>query len=798
MHRSNVSNVRNCLSVESSIQLCRGNRHCFSGAVRTTRPAPMNEFPRFRTMTLLAKATLNHLMLVAIGCVVALSASTSRADGLLPIQAGFNILKPSTTGVPGEEVRVMRVDPQGNLWIAARWPFWWECALAMLEPHEQQYTPLPGGGFDTGQWTVWSNVDHPLPSVFIDDIDFTADGMVWIASEGGLTRFNRNATNPDDMWQTWNTSNSPLIVNGVEQVAVDLSGNLWVLNRQVNTVLGGLFKFTPSTNSWVHHPLQNGDWDFAPTGVAVGFDGNVYVTHEFASGFSTYNGTTWTYRSGGTTFSSVMQDQQLNLWFTGSIGSAGGVWKWNGASFQSWSLDVTGLSRGLDGTVYVSTWYGPIYRMIGGVTPEFFVDAQGLPVSVIERPNGDFFINNYGSTLALGRVRQYDSNGQLLRRMNTYNCGLPDYFISNIEKDLDGNVWFSCGEGGLSRMLGSDGSIPTRWRNWGNHNDFAEPYPWAGNEPMYCMWDSGDGYIWMGGNGVGKWNKATGTFEQFWNWQNSSLGAVAHTAFVRDKNDDIWVATDMYGLNRLNPETNDWEQKLFGPPGNTSNYVGGITRDIEGNLWVSTPPSLHFFDGTNWFAIGPFHGSPAEWPTDIIADPSGGVWIGADNGLIRYKDATWTIYNMSNSPMPTNHVVSMDIRSDGLLGFTVVDFQSVTPFPHGVVLFDGTNWQVFQYGTHPLPHYQLEDVEFDAEGDIWVSTISEGVTEIVLHRTPPATPGDINGDNLVNVADLLAVINAWGTCPGSPQPCPADIAPSPNGDGVVNIQDLLMIINNWG
>jgi hypothetical protein len=53
---------------------------------------------------------------------------------------------------------------------------------------------------------------------------------------------------------------------------------------------------------------------------------------------------------------------------------------------------------------------------------------------------------------------------------------------------------------------------------------------------------------------------------------------------------------------------------------------------------------------------------------------------------------------------------------------------------------------------------------------------------------PQPCPADINGDNLVNTADLLAVINGWG---GNG---PADI----NHDGVVNTADLLLVINNWG
>ena len=58
-------------------------------------------------------------------------------------------------------------------------------------------------------------------------------------------------------------------------------------------------------------------------------------------------------------------------------------------------------------------------------------------------------------------------------------------------------------------------------------------------------------------------------------------------------------------------------------------------------------------------------------------------------------------------------------------------------------------------------------------------------------------PGDITGDNIVNTADLLQVINGWGTCPPKGA-CPADVSPPPSGDGAVNAGDLLFIINHWG
>ena len=53
---------------------------------------------------------------------------------------------------------------------------------------------------------------------------------------------------------------------------------------------------------------------------------------------------------------------------------------------------------------------------------------------------------------------------------------------------------------------------------------------------------------------------------------------------------------------------------------------------------------------------------------------------------------------------------------------------------------------------------------------------------------------DVDGNGVVNVSDLLALIGNWGTCPDCTGEIPGDV----NFDDVVNVTDLLLIVGAWG
>jgi predicted outer membrane repeat protein len=112
----------------------------------------------------------------------------------------------------------------------------------------------------------------------------------------------------------------------------------------------------------------------------------------------------------------------------------------------------------------------------------------------------------------------------------------------------------------------------------------------------------------------------------------------------------------------------------------------------------------------------------------------------------------------------------------------------------------GTTWSKQEMiGDEPVNNLTSGDLNGKDEDDDWIEAISgmaavggQGAgmiaqTNLLGDVLPCAA--DINGDGVVDVIDILAVIAAWGQSDS-----PADI----NGDGTVDVADILEIVANWG
>jgi hypothetical protein len=170
---------------------------------------------------------------------------------------------------------------------------------------------------------------------------------------------------------------------------------------------------------------------------------------------------------------------------------------------------------------------------------------------------------------------------------------------------------------------------------------------------------------------------------------------------------------------------------------------GGIVHvSADGTDWRTVPnvladaplPTLGFLDS------GPYDPEPGRVPSDFTRPVDPLLTAGMFTGLTH------------------SQVVSKYLGAGGGVG---IDLSSV-------------KLAQIKFVRIINPPDAQENVEVDAFSDV-----------------APRAPGDANLDGHVDIDDLLAVVNAWGTV--SPGMLPVDF----DLNGVVNIDDLLTVINGW-
>lgn len=693
-------------------------------------------------------------------------------------EPAWDVIKPSNTGIPGELVRFAKFGPQGEMWVAARWPFWGEGGVGIYN-------------FDTQLWTTYSNVDTPVPGEYINDIEFVGNNVVWLATDQGLVKKDGNT------WTIFNTDNAPLLHNVIRNIDIDSAGNIWVNNSRTGDNIAALFKFD-GISEWQQYTVgQELPWDppwNSLGGLVVDASDHVWVGNNTLNGVAEYDGNTWVLHGAGTTrFKSIIEDGDGNLWMLPGVGGGNTFYKFNGTTFTAYdasntpftNITLTSLAFDEeDGYLYAGNWAGQVIRTINsGASWSLFATQNVQIYSIAPQPNSDHvYVTTPGS------ARHLDANGIWQEAFNTYNTGMPWYWIDRMTTDRDGYFWFATGEAGLSRFDGQS------WRNWGNHNAQSEPYPFAGNELMGSAYQDTTGTHWFGGNGIARWESKTSEFTGFWNWKNNpGMGVTLFTFFAEDAAGNMFAATKYGAIFRFNTQQQLWISESVNPY--SGGNLPGMQSDSDGNVWIAAWFSIHKWNGNAWSFVTLPHGDyffDLGGINDMTIDPDGVFWIGTVEGLVRWDQKTFELFDIFNSPLPLNNVRSVDSRADGVIGLSSLEYASA-----GAVAIiqgpadDPASWSSYLYGDSPLPHWQLDEVAFDAAGKLWVSALSEGVAVIDIGGA--TTPGDIDGDGVVGTSDLLILLSNWGPCPDKGE-CPADL----DGDGQIGTSDLLVLLANWG
>lgn len=176
-------------------------------------------------------------------------------------------------------------------------------------------------------------------------------------------------------------------------------------------------------------------------------------------------------------------------------------------------------------------------------------------------------------------------------------------------------------------------------------------------------------------------------------------------------------------------------------------------------------------------------------------------------------DGTWhyeyAVFNMNSDRSARTFTVS---TPPGItitnVGFHDVPYHSGEPYDGAdwpqIPTPGSVQWATIDYATNvnanALRWSTLYNFRFDANTpprttDLTLGLFKPGTpTTVTAQGKGPSRRGDTNGNNIVDVSDLLNVINQWGSCPALPAACPSDLT----GDAQVGVSDLMLVLNNWG
>jgi serine/threonine protein kinase/sugar lactone lactonase YvrE len=363
---------------------------------------------------------------------------------------------------------------------------------------------------------------------------------------------------------------------------------------------------------------------------------------------------------------------------------------------------------------------------------------------------------------------------------------LPLEYIHTTHQTASGEIWF----GGAWRAVRFDPDTG----DWQEFETSPGPIPaWLVTDIV----ENEDG-LWLGTYGGGV------AFYDGSNWEtwatDEDLGGNWIEAIRQDKDGALWFTHPGTGLSRYEPENDAWQ--VFGEAEGALDWPCPPGVDSDGNLWIGDYAELVYYDGQGWqsFAppeladvsiygieIGPddvqwlvvdgglMRHDPAsdEWTAFTVADhpiisdtwsilaaSDGSVWLGGEEGLVRYDGSSWSTPEASgNAPLYVDDLVeapdgSLWFAADGELGHLADGRWSYVAWPsdgwmervalgpdgsvwagyEGLGRYDPSSgeWQMFT-PDDGLGHWRVQAIHVTPGGVVWVGT-EAGVSRYVPSR----------------------------------------------------------------
>jgi ligand-binding sensor domain-containing protein/signal transduction histidine kinase len=501
----------------------------------------------------------------------------------------------------------------------------------------------------------------------------THDGFLWIATEGGLVRFD------GEDFSTYTSKKYPqLPSNVIYNLMQDRAGTLWIATSGgVANYSHGKFLGYPSVGETyqIFQDRAHRIWALTANGVDLFQKGSFrtilpVVTGEASQMLQTTDGALWIATDNGLFYSSGDSRQFKSLGRHSNIRALaiamnGNVWAGTGTGVESCNaLGCRFLHpAGLPNPVYVSAL------------------AQGRQGMWVGTDEGLFLIRNH-------RALRYSKSD-----------GLPSNQVNLLFRDREGSLWIGTTRG-VARFTGSHiETLP-------NSSELA------GNMALSAYEDR-EGDLWLGfeSNGLGVLRSLT-----FTNLTTRDGLAGSYVLSVTQGADGtIWAGTNGSGLSAYK---NGRFTTLTRQQGLSSNVILAVRQGKGHTLWVGTADGLDAVDSGKVVAsYTTANGLPDDFVRSLYLDSRGDLWIGSRQGLTRFNEGQFTTYTQLDG-LGSNLIGAMlQDRRNGALWIGTLN---------GLTRFANGKFQNFtrQDG---LSSNIITALYQDSTGTLWIATKGGGL-----------------------------------------------------------------------
>ncbi len=525
--------------------------------------------------------------------------------------------------------------------------------------------------------------ENGLPQNTVHAITQTKNGYVWIATEGGLARY--DGIN----FRIFDKQNTPeLPSNYIRALMEDRQGNLWIGTAEglVRLQPGNATVFTrveglPNNSIQSLYEDRLGNICVATTGGLTVLKGEQVTTFPVND------------RSVSGSIQTVFEDAEGVFW----IGTPYGLTRFKDGRFSTFterdglgSNSVRAIQQTRDGRLWFGTLSGlsvlrdgvfTTYRMRDGLNSDRIL-------SLCADRDGTLLVGTAGG---LNRLIDNRFSGFVL------GDSLSTSTILALFEDSEGNVWIGTESGGINLLK------DTKFATYSTRNGLPANL-------VKSVYGSSNGDIWIGTDGGGLSLLRNGRLTNY--STETGLSSNVAISLFADTAGTLWVGTTS-GLNRYRDGKFTAQRSAGGP---ANEFVRSIYQDRDGNLWIGTRSGLTRIKGRESKTFTEADGLPNDLITALYQDSGGTLWIGSLGGLTRFQNEEFTTYTTKDG-LSSDLVSAVYEDSDRTLWITT-NGGGVNRFKNGTF----TAYTTKQGLIDDVIHSVLED----ARNNLWFSC-SKGV-----------------------------------------------------------------------